>query len=83
MTPSRGRAGSRRRRRILQRDGHRCRECGFPGALEVHHVVPVHAGGGEEDANLETICRGCHLGRHKRPEDEDWRAMVEDLARPS
>jgi 5-methylcytosine-specific restriction endonuclease McrA len=43
------------RRRILARDGYRCRRCGAP-ATEVHHAIP----GREDDAALESICGPCH-----------------------
>jgi 5-methylcytosine-specific restriction endonuclease McrA len=44
------------RRRILARDGHRCRACGATEALEVHHTIP----GAEADETLVTLCRPCH-----------------------
>jgi 5-methylcytosine-specific restriction enzyme A len=41
-----------------------CRRCAKEGrsvpAVEVHHVVPVRAGGSNESANLEPLCKSCH-----------------------
>jgi 5-methylcytosine-specific restriction protein A len=44
------------RSRILDRDGHRCRRCGAE-ATDVDHV---RRGGGEHDANLQSLCEPCH-----------------------
>ena len=76
-----GRAALARRKLILERDGHRCRDCGFPGRLEIHHVIPLHRGGSDEEDNLLTLCRACHLAKHARSRDEGWRALVEELSR--
>ena len=53
------------RKRVLERDGYRCRKCGKAGRLEVHHVVSVYDGGRPfHDDNLITLCRGCHVEIH-------------------
>jgi hypothetical protein len=56
------------RRDVLARDGHRCRApgCGRRRFLEVHHVVPRAQGGGNEAANLVTLCSACHRAWHER-----------------
>ena len=49
---------------------------------EVHHVLPVAAGGANELANLETRCRDCHLGAHKRrltPVEAAWQRFIAEL----
>jgi 5-methylcytosine-specific restriction endonuclease McrA len=46
---------ARTRRRILARDGHRCRACGGL-ATEVHHTIP----GTEADDTLVSLCHPCH-----------------------
>ena len=64
------------RRRILDRDGYRCRECGKPGRLEVHHRVPLARGGAALDPdNLLTLCACCHKRQHTDPDPERraWR----------
>ena len=59
------RAWDRVRRLALARDNYRCRACGMPGDLEVHHVEPLeHGGEALELANVRTLCRSCHLGEH-------------------
>jgi len=56
------------RRRILARDGHRCRMkgCGQIRFLEVHHLVPRAEGGRNTPGNLVTLCAGCHRLLHER-----------------
>ncbi|MBP2147259.1 5-methylcytosine-specific restriction endonuclease McrA [Methanofollis sp. W23] len=48
----------------LERDGHKCNRCGATDALEVHHIVPVHAGGTNTKENLTTLCHKCHVMIH-------------------
>ena len=69
------------RRRVLARDGYCCRRCGNAARFEVHHIKPVAHGGKNELGNLETLCRGCHIGetrtqKTKRWRDPDWEALV-------
>jgi 5-methylcytosine-specific restriction endonuclease McrA len=46
---------------VRGRDGERCTSCGSARDLQVHHVVPLHAGGAEfELSNLTTLCAECH-----------------------
>lgn len=85
----RSRRWARVRRRVLDRDGWRCRYCGKAGRLEVDHRVPVRDGGGFWDlGNLQALCRSCHFrktGRENtarrppRPEVQAWRDMVAEL----
>ena len=66
--------------RMLYRDNFICQDCGefhafvnsngmtIPiddGNLEVHHIIPVSHGGGDEPTNLVTLCKNCHRERHK------------------
>ena len=66
---SRNRLSPARRRRIKERDAHRCQRCGTEGSednpLRVHHRSRVADGGGHEETNLETVCDGCHAAVHK------------------
>lgn len=49
------------RRHHLEQEGE-CQCCGRDAELEVHHILPVHVGGGELDPeNLITFCRDCHF----------------------
>lgn len=54
------------RARILKRDGRVCQWplgtggiCG-EAATDVDHIVPAALGGGDEDSNLESLCRWHH-----------------------
>ena len=71
------------RRQVLDRDGWRCRECGRAGRLEVHHRVELRHGGAPYDAmNLETLCRFCHIDRHRRqltPPEQAWADLVAEI----
>lgn len=51
---------AKRRKEIHDRDGGRCKKCRSKKYLEVHHIVEVVAGGGDEDSNLDTLCSSCH-----------------------
>ena len=75
------------RRAVFDRDGWRCRECARAGKLECDHVVPIwHGGDPWSLANLQTLCRGCHIdksageARRPDPEREAWRALVAEIA---
>lgn len=37
---------------------------GFNSLLTVHHIIPVHAGGTDDDENLITLCLQCHHRLH-------------------
>ena len=40
------------------------------GNMEVHHILPVAQGGGDEAQNLVSLCRSCHQKRHKELKEE-------------
>ena len=75
------------RRFVFDRDGWRCRECGRPGALELHHIRPLSAGGEVwDETNVMSCCRGCHIRmtargnkRDKSPTEIRWQALVDSL----
>lgn len=65
------------RRRIVERDGYRCRICGKDGVeskLNVHHIDWDRSN--NEDSNMVTLCGVCHRAVHKegyKPDlFEDW-----------
>lgn len=79
----RGRKAQARRLRLWTKTPH-CERCGkltdYPDGFELDHRVPLHKGGPDTDANLQTLCiRPCHedktredLGQAvKRPVGED------------
>ena len=52
--------------RILRRDGFACRYCGARAPdvlLEVDHLIPVSAGGGDDSTNLVASCEDCNRGK--------------------
>ena len=85
----RSRAWKAIRRKVFERDGWRCRQCGKAGRLEVDHIKPVSEGGSKFDMeNLRTLCRGCHIeltarfNRNRKappPERAAWDRLVEAL----
>ena len=63
-------------RRVLERDGYRCRRCNAPKkkprSLHVHHIKPW-AGNAElrfEMSNAVTLCQSCHRWVHSRKNTE-------------
>jgi len=46
------------RRRVLDRDGWRCRQCGRAGKLEVDHRIPLEDGGAPYDPQNLQSCAG-------------------------
>ena len=51
-------------KQVLERDGYRCRHCGFRSTLHIHHVIFRSAGGVDEEYNLITLCTKCHDDLH-------------------
>lgn len=56
----------RLRRRVLERDGHRCTGCGSEDALQAHHFTYKRISR-ERLTDLVTLCEGCHKARHGVP----------------
>lgn len=52
---------------VLDRDGHRCRNCGAPCPHPKHHELdhrrPLFMGGDSSHANLQVLCRSCHRAK--------------------
>ena len=38
----------------------KCEKCGKESKLELHHIIPVYRGGGNERDNILFLCRDCH-----------------------
>ena len=63
------------RRAVFERDGWRCVRCGRAGRLECDHVTPLDRGGDPWDqANLQTLCRACHIAKTR---EENRRPLTE------
>ena len=57
------------RKRIFDKCGHECSHCGATGDLSIDHIHPVSKGGGDEDDNLQVLCRSCNSKKsNKFPE---------------
>lgn len=76
-------AWQRLRTAIFNRDGWQCVFCQSRYRLECDHIVGLADGGGNEPANLRTVCRGCHLKRsghahrvHHVNGQDDWAAAL-------
>ena len=52
------------RQQVLRRDGWRCQSCGAISNLEVHHREFRSHSGADSEANLITLCGGCHRTAH-------------------
>jgi len=77
LSPKRlsGRALQTRNARIKLRDKYTCQVCKrlfLEDQLEIDHLIPLAQGGGEQDANLQSICKtfeghqGCHAMKTAR-----------------
>lgn len=69
--PKRKPISARARFEVLTRDGFRCNSCGRHAkrdgvVLHVDHVHAVSKGGTNDDANLQTLCEDCNLGKAAR-----------------
>jgi hypothetical protein len=51
-------------KRVLERDGWRCRKCGSLENLQVHHQIKRSQRGNDSLGNLVTLCAYCHMGAH-------------------
>lgn len=59
--------------RIKKRDGYRCRDCSSRKKLNVHHKTYLSLRGQERDNDLLTLCRRCHIARHRERIPGRWR----------
>jgi 5-methylcytosine-specific restriction endonuclease McrA len=70
-------------RRVLERDGWRCQNCGRRDQLHVHHQVYRSQSGGDEEHNLITLCAHCHRAAHDRGTSMAERAVHAAMAQES
>lgn len=52
------------RKRIIKKRGNICEGCGYPGYVELHHIISVVDGGTNADENLLLLCEKCHAEHH-------------------
>ena len=55
------------------------RSVGKAGRLEVHHVVELAKGGNNEQGNLTTYCRSCHIAHHQPAAPSEWDELIREL----
>jgi len=48
------------KKKILDRDGGRCLDCGSQNALTLQHVIPFSVGGETSSRNMVTLCEECN-----------------------
>ena len=53
------------RHEVFARDG-ACLHCGTTDDLTIDHIVPWSAGGSDDIANLQTLCRSCNARKGAR-----------------
>ncbi|SEO37600.1 HNH endonuclease [Nitrosospira multiformis] len=61
----RGSAGVKERESIKRRDCGVCQSCGRLGRV-VDHIVPLWAGGSDDESNKQLLCDSCHDAKTKR-----------------
>jgi len=52
------------RKVVIEYLGGQCEYCGTQDTLEIHHIMPLYAGGKDSMGNLEVACRDCHNRLH-------------------
>jgi 5-methylcytosine-specific restriction endonuclease McrA len=50
---------------VLNRDKHKCVECGSKKGLHIHHKKHRSKGGTDDLENLMTLCELCHTEQHR------------------
>ncbi len=53
------------RRRVLERDGWRCQNCGSSINLQIHHMKARSKCGDDAVSNLIALCASCHRLEHR------------------
>jgi len=52
------------RQRVAERDGLKCKVCGFDVTVHAHHIVPISEDGPDESENGIMLCPHCHSLAH-------------------
>ena len=52
-------------KKIVERDGNMCKECGTTENLTIEHKIPKGIGGKDSYKNLEILCLKCNMKRYK------------------
>jgi HNH endonuclease len=63
------------KRKVFERDGSMCVQCGAKHFLHLDHIYPVSRGGKTTEKNLRVLCRPCNLEKGakllEKDKDED------------
>lgn len=51
------------RKRVMERDGYACTECGDTNDLTLDHIYPWSKGGPDSYGNLRVLCRPCNSSK--------------------
>lgn len=54
------------RRKLLNKLGNKCVNCGGVTHIEYHHIVPLSNGGTNKLSNIVPLCVECHYNAHKK-----------------
>lgn len=60
-----------KRAEILERDDHKCKQCGATEHLCIDHVVPVSRGGDSSSGNLQVLCFSCNTKKGNKLDGEE------------
>lgn len=74
-----------RRNQALRDAGYQCQRCSVKRDLQVHHTSYERLGA-ELPADLEVVCRGCHLGHHVAETQESvglYMRVISEVVRAS
>lgn len=53
----------RRKQKVIDMDGRKCRKCGSEENLTVDHIIPKSKGGSNKISNLQTLCLQCNRSK--------------------
>ena len=54
------------RKRVHERDGWQCVQCGSPDNLTLDHIIPWSQNGPDKEENLQTLCGSCNTAKGAR-----------------
>jgi 5-methylcytosine-specific restriction endonuclease McrA len=46
---------------LIERDGHKCKQCNSIENIQIDHIIPLSKGGSDEPENLQLLCRKCNI----------------------
>jgi Zn finger protein HypA/HybF involved in hydrogenase expression len=61
------------RKELLNKVNYKCQECSKPidlGEFEIDHIRPLSNGGGNDESNLQALCKKCHADKTKIEQED-------------